>query len=170
MALIVEDGTGKIDAQTYATAAQLVTYAAARTLTIPATTPEQESLLLKAMDYLESLRYIGSRYTQEQSLSWPRTDAYVDGWLQTYTVIPARLVQAQLQLAIDSITVNLLPNIAPGTKGAVVEETVGAITVKYAAPSEGEPATTIAGNVLGVASALLRPLLRVYGQARVSRG
>lgn len=172
MALIIEDGTGKVDAQSYATAAQLVTYAVARAITIPATAPEQEALLLKAMDYLESLSYIGHRYTMEQALAWPRSDVFVDGWSLDYLLIPARLIRAQMQLAADAITIDLLPTITSASTGAVIEESVeGAVSVKYAEPqSQSTSPSTAGGAILSSAMALLRPLLRGYGQVRVGRG
>jgi hypothetical protein len=50
VALIIEDGTGKTTAQSYASEAELAAYAAERGITIAGTDTQ---LLLKAMDYLE---------------------------------------------------------------------------------------------------------------------
>ncbi|WP_368001044.1 DnaT-like ssDNA-binding protein, partial [Salmonella enterica] len=48
MTLITEDGTGKPDAESYATAEELLSYAAKFGVTIPAEQPAQEALLRRA--------------------------------------------------------------------------------------------------------------------------
>ncbi len=48
MALIVEDGTGKPDAESYASAEDLAMYAVKFGVNIPAEVPAQESLLRRA--------------------------------------------------------------------------------------------------------------------------
>lgn len=167
MALIIEDGTGVVDANSYVTLEQLATYATARGVELPATEPEQEVLLYNAIAYMESLAYKGFRYTAEQSLSWPREGVIIDGWLYGSEDLPRNLLQAQMVLAVDSMTVDLLPTIVPDSVGAVVEKTVvGAVTVKYANPrssDSGGSGTTAGGVQLARAQALLRPLLASQG-------
>lgn len=172
--LIIEDGSAKVDAQSYATAAELVAYAAARGIALPATEAEQEALLIKAMDYLESLSFVGIRYTRTQALAWPRANAIVDGFYVTHTEIPRQLKNAQLQLALDSIDVDLMGNVIPSNERVVLEEQVeGAVSVKYAAPTPTLAASlgvTATGAQLTRAKALLRPLVAGTGQLRVVRG
>ena len=175
--LIIEDGTAKDDAQSYATAAELAAFAAARGIVIPATEAEQEALLINAIDYMESLSYVGTRYTKDQALAWPRANATVDGFSVSYNELPRQLKPAQLQLAIDSMTVDLMGNVIPSTQRVVLEEAVeGAVSVKYAAPSPapvailGAAGVTPDGSTLTRARALLRPLLASAAQVRVMRG
>lgn len=170
--LEIEDGTAKENAQSYATAAELVAYAAARGITIPATEPEQEALLLKAMDYLESLSYIGNKYSYEQALLWPRYNVTVEGFDLYYYQIPANLKKAQLQLAIDAQTIDLMANVMPNTTGAVLEKRVeGAVSIKYASPGSTQSVNTSPdGTVLTQAYAYLNPLLKGMTQLRVGRG
>lgn len=175
--LIIEDGTAKADAQSYATAAELVAFAAARGIDLPATEPEQEQLLINAIDYMESLRYVGIRYTRDQALSWPRANAIVDGWYVAHNELPRQLKAAQLQLAIDSMTLDLMGNVVPSTERVVLEEEVeGAVAVKYAPPAAaptailGATGVTPDGAQLTRARSLLRPLVASIGQVRVMRG
>lgn len=125
MALIIEDGTGKIDSQSYASEAVFAAYAAARGVTIAGTDTE---LLITAMDYLESKTFIGDKNTREQALQWPRINVVVDGWYVDSDEIPQLLIDAQCEIAIsiDGGT-NPLTNQDRSTK----REKVGEIEVEY---------------------------------------
>lgn len=174
--LIIEDGTAKVDAQSYATAAELVAYANARGIAVPATEAEQEALLLNAMDYMETLNYVGIRTTREQALSWPRSGATVDGYYMGHYELPRQLKLAQMQLALDSQEVDLMGNVIPSTERIVLEEEVeGAVSVKYAPPPApvailGAVGVSPSGATLTRARAFLRPLVGLTGQVRVGRG
>lgn len=180
MALIIEDGTGKPDSNTYVTDAEFTAFAAGRGIVLPGTAELREPLLLKAIDFLETLDFVGYRKTRAQALAWPRTDVSISGFAIPDTEIPRELKSAQLQLAADAQTVDLLPTTPAPTaadKGAVIEESVeGAVSVKYAAPAAPVASLGIGpgGAVLARASALLRGLLRGAGaglfQVRVGRG
>lgn len=138
MPLIAEDGTGLANADTYATLSELRAYALKRQLTLPSADEACEALLIKAMDFLESLKYKGSKLTQTQALSWPRIEFYLDCVLQDSSVIPKRLKDAQCNLAIIAQTIDLMPNSSVGSKGVVMSESVyGAVSRTYALPSRG---------------------------------
>lgn len=98
MALILEDGTGKTDSNTYALEATLTAYLLERGFVLTGS-KTAENLLISAMDYLETKSYIGSKLTSEQALLWPRDDVYIDGFAIDTDVIPRALIQTQLQLA-----------------------------------------------------------------------
>jgi len=125
MALIVEDGTGKTDSDTYASEAVFAAYAAARGVTIAGTDTE---LLITAMDYLESKDFKGDKGTQEQALQWPRLNVVIDGYYVDSDAIPQSLVDAQCEIAIsiDGGT-NPLAIIGRDTK----REKVGDIEIEY---------------------------------------
>lgn len=102
MAIVVETGSGlNPAANSYVTAAELTDYAAARGVTLTGTA---DVLLIKAMDYLESLHYIGTKYRDDQPLQWPRADVFIDGFGQNTNVIPVELKRGQMAtaLAIDA--------------------------------------------------------------------
>ena len=97
MALVIEDGTGVAGAESYATAAELTTYATDRGITL---TGDAEELLLRANDYLETLQFIGYKLTKDQSLQWPRADVTIDGFGYQSDELPSELKVAQMEVAI----------------------------------------------------------------------
>lgn len=98
MAIVVEDGSIVSGANSYASEAELTAYATARGVTLTAGT---EELLLKAMDYLETLEYVGTKSTADQPLQWPRTGVYIDGYALSDDAIPQELKNAEMALAIS---------------------------------------------------------------------
>ena len=161
MALGIETGSLVAGANSYASVEEAVAYATARGLTdFPTEAEEVEPLLIKAMDYLESLapRYIGRRVSATQALSWPRSEAYQWGdstLLQASNAIPANIKLAQCRLAFDALTIDLLPS---GTVENVVSETVDVISTTYGAG--GKPVGTPTHRA---ADALLEGFLRQSG-------
>ena len=108
--LIIEDGTGVANANSYATDAELKAYANLRGKSVPATQPERESLLILAMDYIESYRkqFKGIKTDYTQSLQWPRVDAYIDGYQVDSASIPQELKNAQMEAALIGNSTALL--------------------------------------------------------------
>lgn len=126
MTLIVEDGTIVAGANTYISAADFSTYAAARGITLigdPAT------LLLEAMDYLEGLVYKGIKRTIGQTLQWPRVDVYIDTYYLQANTLPIQLLNGQCwaAIAIDQGT-----DLMQDLPRRVASEKVGNIEVHYA--------------------------------------
>lgn len=98
--ITVEDGTVVANATSYATVLQLTTYASERGITI---TGDADELLINAMDYIEAQNFIGTKYSKDQDLQWPRVGVVIDGYSYDRTEIPALLITAQIvtALAID---------------------------------------------------------------------
>ncbi len=104
--IIVEDGSytqtsgngtkGVPGANSYITEAGLVTYAAARGYTFVTST---NIMILQAMDYLESLAFVGTKFSFTQNLQWPRTNVIIDNWWQPPATIPQLLIDAQCEIA-----------------------------------------------------------------------
>lgn len=153
MALVIEDGSGVTGANSYATVAEARAYAVARGLTLSETDSVVEAALVNACDKLESYRYKGTKTDAAQELAWPRADVYVDDADEPLAddAIPAKLKQAQSQLAYDSTQTELQPT---GTGREVLREKVDVIEVQYAERGSGsvEPQ-------FNKAEALLAPLL-----------
>ncbi len=85
------------------------------------------------MDYIESLSYIGTKYTATQGLQWPRSNVYIDGYLFAYNDIPQELINAQMQVAMAIDVGNgPLATIARATK----RERVGELEVEYTAGAD----------------------------------
>ncbi len=128
--------------------------------------PESESdcleLLTVAHDWLEVQQYKGSRADPMQADSWPRSGAVFDGFYLPSDQVPALIINAECQLAIDSQSVDLLPT---GEGREVIKEKVeGAIEMEYAETGSGAviPQPT-------KAKAMIRPLLLTASGFMVSR-
>ena len=150
MALIV--GTN-----TYATEGELAAYALARGITVTGT---PSILLIKAMDYLATLedRWQGSRTSASQPLAWPRTGVYVYGTALADDAIPQSLKDAQCRLALDvDAGTDLMPNVAVGASGSVIEKTVDVVSVKYAEGINNTQPIFVSVN------GLLKPLMNTQG-------
>jgi len=124
--IIVEDGTIVANANSYVSTATLATYASDRGVTITGT---QEDLLIKAMDYIESLNFIGLQLTEDQALSWPRSGARKKKiyWYDT-DEIPADLIDALCETALAIDAGNSPLN---DLERATSKEKVGDIEVEY---------------------------------------
>ncbi|HEY0684760.1 MAG TPA: DnaT-like ssDNA-binding protein [Steroidobacter sp.] len=158
MALVIEDGTGRADAQSYASVETLRAYAKARGETVPGGNSDCEALLMKAMDYMRGKEYVGDRATKEQALDWPRVNVVVEGFPYASTELPRQVEQAQCALAIAAQRVDLLPNTPANTSGPISERTVGPITTKYSNTGRVSQVPAIAK-----ADVILRTILKRNG-------
>jgi hypothetical protein len=151
MSLTVEDGSVVAGANSYVSVSDAQAYATARGIVVTVT----EALLLKAIDYLESLRaeYQGIKTDGSQSLQWPRSGVYLDGYEVGEDEIPDVLINAQIRLACEAYTYDLMPT----TEGreVIMERVEGAVTVQYAPSGDVAPQPTFTA-----ASAMLAPLLK----------
>lgn len=132
MTLTVEDGTGLSTAEAYISVADADAYFAARgnaTWAAISTDAEKEQALRKGADYLEGYRWKGERYSSTQALAWPRSYVVVDGYELDADTLPAALVRANAELAVRASAADLSVDAA----AQVVQETVGPISVTYAA-------------------------------------
>ena len=128
MTLIVEDGTGKSDANGYATAAEVTAYFAASggsAAWTAASSDAKDEAIVRATRYLDGFyggRFIGLRTSSTQALEWPRANAYDrDGFAHDYAV-PAALKAGTAEAALRSLTADLLAD--GSTEAAVLEEEV----------------------------------------------
>jgi len=123
--IVVEDGTGKTDSNSYISEADFGTYATDRGVTVAGTAAV---LLIQAMDYIEQQNYQGYKQSKEQALLWPRNDVYIDGYYLDTDVIPTLLKDAlcEVALGIDAGN-NPLASLDRTTK----REKVGDLEVEY---------------------------------------
>lgn len=128
--LIVEDGTNVPDANSFVTEDMIVSYAAARGVTIPNTSDEEKDaaavLGIQAIDYLNALSWKGVKTYPDSLVPFPRSG--LTGY--TDTQIPAAIKQAQLQLSVIAKSgIVLLPNTASGA--TIKREKLGPIETEY---------------------------------------
>lgn len=131
MTLIIEDGTGKPDAESYATADDLALYAVKFGVVIPVDAPAQEALLRRAALAMDGMTWKGRKTSSEQALSWPRREVHLDGENKACNYLPARIQYGQMALAAEIHQDDIDP--IEKRKGAVTLERVeGAVTREYA--------------------------------------
>jgi hypothetical protein len=129
--LIVEDGTGKPDAESYATAEDLALYAVKFGVAIPAEEVAQEALLRRAALAMDGMTWKGRKSSGDQALSWPRREIRLDGENKPERYLPARIQYGQMALAAEIYKDDIEP--IDQRKGAVIKDKVdGAVEREYA--------------------------------------
>lgn len=162
--LIIETGQIVPGAESFATAAELVTYAANFGRVIPDTESAQEALLRRAALQMSAMAWKGGLVSELQALSWPRYDVCRENWLVPSNAIPAQIKAGQMALATEIYADDLAP---PELKtGAVESEKVGPISTTYAKASDytARPAATRQSY------AQFGPFLNASNQIRLARG
>ena len=133
MALIVEDGTGLSTAESYISVADATTYFSNRgntTWAAIATDALREAYLRLATEYMTQMyrsRWEGARYTEDQSLDWPRTGVVRDSWSVDTDEVPVEVQRACAELALKQSAGDLAPDLTQG----VIREKVDVIEVEY---------------------------------------
>lgn len=120
--LIVESGNGDSNSESYIDVAFADAYFLKRGITQWATLTNKESIIIRAMDYIENnYSYKGGKLVSSQSLSFPRV---IDG---ETVVPPIALKNAVCELALKSNDEDLLAD----TDKTTIREKVGALEVEY---------------------------------------
>ena len=121
MALVLEDGTGLTNSESYVDVAYVDAYFLKRGITQWATLTNCEQLIIRAMDYIENnYSYKGTKLVSTQSLQFPRL---IDG----ETVFPIALKNAVCELALKSNDEDLLAD----TDKTTIREKVGSLEIEY---------------------------------------
>lgn len=131
MALVIEDGSGVSDADSFVTLAEVRAYALKRGVTLSNDDALLEPQVRKAHDYFFAVesQLKGSRAVAGQALPFPRKCVWLFGDALPDDVIPQQVKNAACQLVIESLTQDVMPS----TDGKVVlQETVGPISTTYA--------------------------------------
>lgn len=173
MALVVEDGTGKSNADAYISLEDAEAYHASRGNTTWGDVDDQEACIRKATDYIDQVyrpQWKGSRVSATQSLDWPRNYVFVDpvadivplSLFEYSNMVPADSVpdavqRACAELALRANAGSLLADLTQG----VLRESVGPITVVY---DKSSPARVRYPSI----DAMLAPYLKCSGGAMVS--
>jgi hypothetical protein len=164
MALIVEDGTGRADAESLASVAEADVYHTARGNEAAWTDLDidvKERYLRLATDYMAIYRtkWKGRRASLTQALDWPRYDVQLDdvgcGRYLAYVpvnTVPKEVIQATCAMALKAAGGEL----APDLQRQVIAKTVGPIKTEWA-PGSPEYVRYRAIDLL------LRPLLSSSG-------
>jgi hypothetical protein len=165
MALIVEDGTGKADAESYISVADASTYHANRgnaAWAALASDTVREQNLRKASDYMVQVyrrRWNGTRIKSTQALDWPRAFVLREDFYSTGLTIPdvstgefyypsdevpTEVKNACAELALKAASGELLPDLTQG----VVMEKVDVLQIEYDKYSPQSPRYTAIDRLL----------------------
>jgi len=131
MALIVENGSLVSNANSYVSVDDYIAWADARGFTY-SSYPAIEQKILRAMDFIESLDFIGEKHEETQALQWPRDYVFIDGYSVESDEIPKEVkiaVYEAVKLEIDGDS-----KMTPSERETVSEQ-IGDISVTYAASS-----------------------------------
>ncbi|MES0345666.1 hypothetical protein KDV22_09750 [Citrobacter koseri] len=132
------------DANSYASEEDLASFAEIRGIELP---DKLTPLLIKAMDYLEGLDWVGSKADPRQALAWPRVNVVLDEHDFPPDEVPRQVITAQCMLAVEAIDGDLLSSVR---EAAVKTERVeGAVTMTYAV-ADGEVFTPSYPAVMGL--------------------
>lgn len=100
--IIVEDGSGVPNANSYIDVQYALNYLEERGIKLP-TEDNMKPMLINAMDFMESLnRYKGKRTFPHQELQFPRSGLCSDGEEIPSNSIPKDIKRAQAQLVADA--------------------------------------------------------------------
>ena len=174
--LIIEDGSGVENANSYATAAQARAYALLRGITLPVVPAEGqdpvEEWLISATDYLESLAFIGYIASAAQGLQWPRVlthpylnypflvtnvPPYVVPVDPSFYVLPAKVKTAQCQLVIEQAINNVV--LQPTTVGGYASQFITREKTDVLETNYSEKLGTLATPTMLIVNSLLRGLV-----------
>ena len=121
MALVVEDGTGLSNSESYVDVDYVDAYFLKRGNTEWNLITNKESKIVLAMDYIENnYTYLGIKLLSTQSLQFPRV---IDG----QTIYPISLKSAVCELALKANNGDLLQD----TGKTTIREKVGTLEVEY---------------------------------------
>lgn len=138
MALVIEDGTVVSGANSYVTLNEYRAWANARGITASDSDTVLERYVLRAMDYLEQLIFIGNKANENQPLQWPRTEALIDGYYADATEIPSQVKKALYEaIKVEADGKSELLNQDRRT----IREKIGDIEITYADNSENRTIT-----------------------------
>lgn len=155
MALIVEDGSGKSDADSYVSLADARELAAKFGMTLPLEDDEAEAALRNGALYvdLQEPAMCGRRVSPTQSMAFPRTGLRLFGFDVSRTSIPSQVIRAQVIAAVEYGKGTDVRASSDG-RSTSMERVEGAVTVQYFDNGANGSTTTITA-----AMDALRPLL-----------
>lgn len=172
MAFTVEDGTGVVDANSYAALAEADAYFSERGVSTWTGTDDNKKVwLIRATDYIElrfSSRFKGAKEFPDapQGLSFPRTG------ITGYEGVPVCLKRATFEYALRAIAGPLAPDLPFETNGLQLtgkKTKVGPIETDFQYKQTGAGSIVPAFRPYPAADTHLRPLLAPSGGNTVYR-
>jgi hypothetical protein len=167
MAIVVEDGTGLANSNSYASVDDFTTFTTDRgeTTIAEADEDQKEIALIKAADYMEQkyrLLWKGSRAQSDQRMSWPRRGVDVPDFFDPFfrdlsniplsfqdtlfipeNEVPYEVQVAQLLIAKETFSADQSSGVLQGALGRVTKrEKLGVLEVEYFNAEDGSARQT----------------------------
>lgn len=158
MALVVEDGTGKSNAESYVSVSDCATYASARGLSFASSPVDlAEQALRRATAFIDGAygsSFSGERLKhRDQALEWPRAGAVdATGYPVAPDSVPIEVKNATCEAAVRELAVpnSLTPDLKRG--GMIESVKAGSVAVTY---SGAAPASTTFQKIDQIMAALI---------------
>lgn len=170
MALIVEDGTGKVDSEVYADVTAADDYISKWYGSMAdwdqAAVEAKERALRIGARYIDDKQYNGYRTNEDQALAWPRVElGWIDGqWIDS-DEIPKKIEFANIEAALKHVQGESLFPDHQGTYISSESKTVGPIKKQFEYSGSKNPNKTFE-----VIERLVRPFIYKMGkQQKLSR-
>lgn len=133
MTLVVETGSIVANANTYVSRADYITYAASIGITVD-NSIEADQDLIQAAEYINGFEdnLKGTRISRSQTLAYPRSDLYIDGWYWGIDEVPTQVILIQKLYALALKSGEDLFNRSVNPNTLVKKEKIdGAVEVEY---------------------------------------
>lgn len=170
--LVVEDGTGKPDADAYASRQAVLDYWAARddTAFSAATAAKADGAIRRATQFLDaqwSDRFKGARAGEAQAREWPRTGVTTsEGWL--VDGVPKCIIEATAELSKMALAGPLAGSGAASSapsQSAITSLEAGPVKISYAT-AQKPSIETDHGDKFYLIGRILRPVIKSGGLNR----
>lgn len=167
MALIPEDGTGLVDADSYISVAYADDYHSSfgNSQWALLTTGQKEIAIRKATEHLDfTYQWKGVLFSENQSLGWPRSSAYDKEGRDISEMVPELVKKATAELALKASSGSLVSDVSGGL--AVKKRKVDAIETEYFEGAKVQIQYThinrmLSGLITGMAGGIFVDLVRV---------
>ncbi|VVN50596.1 hypothetical protein PS687_00351 [Pseudomonas fluorescens] len=101
MQIIVEDGKGRPDANSFVPLEKLTFYRDYYGFRIPEAEADQVELLLRAAADINDRQWKGRKANPDQAMAWPRRDCKIEYQTLSETFVPFELEWGQVRLAVE---------------------------------------------------------------------
>ena len=101
MQIIVEDGKGRPDSNSFVPLEKLTFYRDYYGFRIPEAEAEQVELLLRAATDINARQWKGNKANPKQAMAWPRRDCKIEYQMLSETFVPFEIEWGQVRLAVE---------------------------------------------------------------------
>lgn len=129
---------------------------------LPSGAPSAAVLRNRGSNYIDAVygsRFVGSVVDAGQERQWPREGAYVNGKLMPSNVVPAAVINASYQAALQEANEPGSLSVVGSASSAVKREKIGSLEVEYANAQSDGTASSIT-PLISIVDGMLAPFLK----------